>query len=601
MAKTNLNVSRLCDAIRKSRLALRRFREERVSIVRQYVGDHWSEEGARDPVPLNLIAMYCNIISRNLIAKNPRVMLSTFDRASRGVVAAEGLWVNKEIEAMDLSGTLRRAVLDALIGGPGIVKVALAAPPDVAVSSWRLSPGQPFAETIDLDDFVFDSHARDFREAGFLGHRYRVPLDSVRDSRVYSKARKDLSPAEDKFYNAEGDERISVLGREYYSNQEEYEDMVDLWEIYLPGKRLILTLADQDLAGPDVEPLRVQDWIGPDSGPYHLLSLLTVPGNCMPKSPAQDLVDLHLAVNNCLRKLIRQAQDLKQNIFVAGGADEDGQRVMEASDGQILKVDNPQNISAPGSVLAPNQQLFALMVALKEMFTWSAGNLDMLGGLSPQSHTATQDELLAKSAGGQVTDMQEITLTFTSEVVKSLLWYWHRHPTLNMRADLPIPGLEGRSVRRTLSPQDRAGTRLADLDVRVDPYSLRHQTPEGRLQTMQTVVQQVVLPLAQLMVQQGISLDLAAYLTKIGKLTDDPDLSDILTVVEPPQGNEAPGGQPGGAPPGAPPVGPQRRTYERVSRSARTPGGTAMDLAQTLMKGSPGSAQNGQMRPGMGQ
>lgn len=582
-------VDRLCDAIRKARLVLRRFREERVAAIKQYVGQHWSEEGTRETVPLNLLAMYCSIVGRNLIAKNPRVMLSTFDRASKATVAAEQTWVNTEIEAMNLADTLQRAVMDALIGGPGIVKVALATPSDSAVAAWNLTPGHPFAEQVDLDDFVFDIHARDFTQAGFIGHRYRVPLDTVRDSKMYTKARKELTPQADEFFNAEGDLRASVLGREFYSNEEEFEDMVDLWEIYLPRERVILTLSDENLTGPGQKLLREQQWLGPDTGPYHLLSYLAVPGNAMPKSPGQDLIDMHLAVNNMLRKLIRQAQRLKQNTFVAGGADEDGNRVLEGNDGDILRVDNPESITEH-ITSGPNQQLFGLFTALKEVFSWSAGNLDMLGGLGPQSHTATQDELLSKSAGGQVQDMQETTVTFTAQVVKSLLWYWHHHPSLRMNAPLKLPGTDFETVRR-VGPQRRQSVRLADIKVRVDPYSLRHQTPEGRLQGMQQVVTQVVLPMMQLMQQQGISLDLNAYLSKVGQFMDDPDLAEILTIVEPPEQGGPGGGQAGGAG-GMPSPGQTTRRYERVSRSARTQGGTAMDMANRLMNSAPSGNQN---------
>lgn len=575
--KVKDKIDRLSSAIRKARLVLRRYRDERTAIVKEYVGAHYSEEGARQAVPLNLIALYCSIVSRNLIAKNPRVLLSTFDRASRATVAAEQEWVNREVERMNLASTLGRAVLDGLIGGPGIVKVALATPSDSAVAAWNLRAGHPFAERVDLDDFVFDVHARDFGEVGFIGHRYRVPLDTVRDSKLYGRARKDLSPAPDDFFNAEGDERISTIGREFYSNEEEFEEMVDLWEVYLPRHRVVLTLADERQAGPGQKLLREQKWLGPDCGPYHLLKYLDVPGNPMPKSPCQDLIDLHLSVNNMLRKVIRQAARLKQNTFVQGGADEDGNRVMRANDGDIVKVDNPQNVTQYVSD-GPNQVLFGVMNALKETFSWAAGNLDMLGGLSPQSHTATQDELLAKSAGGQVQDMQETTVTFTSRVVKALLWYWHKHPSLHMKTASAMPGVPGVTVPRSASPEDRSLLDLADLDVRVDPYSLRHQTPETRLQGMQQVVQTVVLPMMQLLVQQGISFDLNKYLQKVGQYMDDPDLAEILTIVEPP---------PAGRPPGAGGAGPKpaqtKRTYERVSRPGRTNRGDAMAMINGLM------------------
>ena len=77
---------------------LRRYREERREAVRAFVGHHWSEEGSTKRRPVNLIAQYVTIVGRSLIAKNPRVMLSTFDPTVKPTVKALEGWANKEIE-----------------------------------------------------------------------------------------------------------------------------------------------------------------------------------------------------------------------------------------------------------------------------------------------------------------------------------------------------------------------------------------------------------------------------------------------------------------------------------------------------------------------
>src|SRR5207253_775171 len=140
-----------------------------------------------------------------------------------------------------------------------------------------------------------------------IGHRYRAPLEVIRNSKIYSKGRKDLSPSTDTAYNLEGDERISMIGRTYLGmDSEEFEDFVDLWEVYLPRHRMVLTLIDDQLTGASktgmtngspADALRAQHWLGPETGPYHLLSYGMVPGNAMPKAPIMDLIDLHIFAN----------------------------------------------------------------------------------------------------------------------------------------------------------------------------------------------------------------------------------------------------------------------------------------------------------------
>ncbi len=339
LAKSKVDLVRLTQAMHRARLVLRQFREERREMARQFVGHHWGEWGTREKRPINLLGLYVSAMVQNLVAKEPRFMLSTFKREQKAAVSAMQSWCNKEAVSMGLAGSLQRVVIDALFS-IGIMKVALSTPADAAAFGWNLPAGTPFADPIDLDDFVFDVHAKDFRQVAFIGHRIRLPLEMVKDSSIYSKARKDLPASVDSAYNLEGDERLTAAGRLPYAQSEtEFEDYVDLWEVYIPRKRLILTLPDDSLTGAtdaNMEPLREQEWLGPDHGPYHILGYVSVPGNAMPKGPIQDMVDLDEAANRIFRKLIRQAERQKEVLGVQAGAAEDGSRVIETSDGEAL-------------------------------------------------------------------------------------------------------------------------------------------------------------------------------------------------------------------------------------------------------------------------
>jgi hypothetical protein len=578
----------------RARIALQRYREERREAVRQYVGHHWSEEGTEDRVPVNLLSLYISVIGRNLIAKNPRVMLSTFDRQHKPAVSAMQSWANQEMKQMRLASTLQRVVLDALFS-IGICKVALATPADSAGMAWQLPAGQPFAQHVDLDDFVFDIHARSFEQAGFIGHRYRVPLEVVRDSKIYSKARKDLTASDDALYNVEGDERIGVLGRGVYAgDSEEFEEFVDLWEVYIPRHKLVYTLADNDLAGATptgtggaVEPLRVQKWLGPDQGPYRMLGYGIVPGNAMPKGPIQDLIDLHESVNGLYRKADRQGQRQKEVLLVAGGAMEDGSRIQQANDGDIIRSDNPERAKVAGYGGA-NQSNLQLGIHFKDLFMMLGGNIEMMGGLAPQSKTLGQDQMLQQNASGQVAEMQKATVDFTAGVVESLCWYWWKDPFKVMKVGHSLPGLPDMSITRQVGPKQRMG-RFEDLQIEIDPYSMQHSTPQGRLAALNQVVQQTIMPMMQLLQQQGISFDLNAYLKKVAEYLDMPDLADIISIQEPPAPAGGQGGDGGGG--GDAPGMPAQTKREYVRRSLG--GDTAGNREQSMLNGT-GISGNGQ-------
>jgi hypothetical protein len=594
----DLDLSRLCTAMRASRWMLEKFRSNRREMTREYVGHRWSEEGAEAVVPVNLLSLFISVVGRNLIAKNPRVLLSTFQKEAKPVVASMQAFANREIDRMELADTLQRVVVDALFS-VGISKVALATPADAAEKSWQLRAGVPFVEQIDLDDFVFDAHARSFQDVAFMGHRYRRPLDTIRDSKLYEKSRKQLTESHDEPYNIEGDEKIKRLGMGYQQMmQQEYEPHVDLWEIYLPRHQLIVTLADSWVGGGEIDedgPLRVQKWIGPYCGPYHILGYGTVPGNAMPKAPIQDLFDLHDAANRTYRKVMRTVDRIKEITAVRGGAMEDGSRVQQANDGDILRVDDPTSINQlvlGGQAL---QQILAVATVFNDLFSRQAGNLDVLGGLSPQAKTAHQEALLNENSSSLIADMQQRTVGYVSQVIESLCWYWHKDPIKTQTSIYSPRGMPGIQSQRKVTPQQRQQIPFDALEIKVDPYSMSYATPQTRMQALNQVVQQTIMPLMPLLQQQGIAFDLHTYLDKIASYMDQPDLAEILTVREPPE-NRTPSGGGGGEAPGMPQE--TTRNYVRDNVSSQTRQSSNNNLVSSLMGVDTGGAQkNGAMKP----
>lgn len=583
MAKEkDIDIGRLCDAMNLGRLSLRKPREERRELARQSTGSHWNEEGARTKVPFPLVSLYLDIVVRSLISQNPRVMLATFDKSIKPKVKAMEAWANKEIEKMKLANTIQRVVVDSL-HSIGIAKVALGTPVDAARFSWAQTAGSAFVEPIDLDDWVHDPHCRDLSQAAFMGHRYRAPLDVVKSFDEYDKkARKELTATTDPSFNEQGDERISVLGRGYYgSNSEEFEDFVDLWEMYLPRHRLIITMAGDIACGSQaggLMELRRQRFIGPSNGPYYFLPMGMIPGNAMPIAPLQNLVDLHVFINDVGRKLMRQAERQKDVVFVQGGATEDGNRVQEANDGEIIRVDNPEKLKEI-RYGGPDAQNFQLFQTALQQFSYFGGNLDMMGGLSPQSKTATQDKMLAENASRSILDKQERTLQFTDDVVSGLCWYWWNDPFKVMQTTYSLPGLPEFTINRQVTPQDRKKARFEDLDLTVDPYSLAHQTPQQRLGMINDVMQKIILPGMQAFQAQGVVPNLNKYLEFVARYGNMPDLGELVTFQQPPDPTTQTGG--GSAQPGMPPQ--TERAYTRNNVSSSTPQAEAKQASANMM------------------
>lgn len=564
-APKGLDIGRLCTAMHRARLVLEKPRWTRVEFTRQYVGAHYSIEGARLPVPVNLLASYISIVGRKLIANNPRVMLSTFEHQYTRTVETMEDWANKEIEKIGFAESLKRWVVDSLFS-VGFMKVALASPYDAALSAWAVQAGDPYAQNIDLDDMVWDVFARKFSECGFIGHRVRVPLMAIKDSGMFGRGRKAaIEGTENMMYNLEGDERIGMLSRTTLAGaREEYEDFVDLWEVYVPRHKVVVTLLNDQLLGaamgadqawkhgiPHGRALNIQPWLGPQWGPIIPLGMSTVPGNALPKAPLQDLYDLHMFINRCTRKLMRQTDRQKEVLFCPAASGDDGKRAIDASDGEAWNMANPKDMMKV-NFGGPDQRVFELMNAFKEVFSWLSGNLEIMGGLGAQSKTATQDELLNQNASASISEMQDSVGTGVARAIKSMCWFWHHNPSKYMKSKFTLPGLPQVSTVRRVGPQERQQIAFEDLDIRVDPCSMVHMTPQMRGAALDQLVMQIVAPLMPIMQQQGVIFDMQAFLQKRAKYFDMPDLPEIVGVSNVPvestqqsaQGNSEGAGMP---------------------------------------------------------
>jgi hypothetical protein len=467
--------------------------------------------------------------------------------------------------------------------------------------------GRPTIQRIDLDDFFFDRQATSFLEVSRIGHRYRIPR-SVAIKMIGKKASK-LSASVQTDYNEFGDERIGAMGRNSITPGEDFEDMVDLWEVYLPRHRRVLTLADGLVTGTEdsdtFEALLDQPWVGPYCGPYHILSYGVVPGNAMPKAPLQDLFDLHLAVNKSLRKIVRTSERMKEVALVAGAAAEDGKRVIEASDGEMVKVQNLQGMQQvvfSGQHLAPIQ---AVAVYFDGLFNQIAGNLALLSGSAPQSKTATQDKMLNENAATSVADKQDSTLTFVADVLESWIWFHHHDPYSVQRTAMTVGEKE---IIRDIYPNAPEYTDESDenyqgrplhvrsvpweqLEVRVDPYSMQHQTPSTKLQFLITTVTQLITPILPILQSQGISLDLNTFLKKIGEYADQPDLDEVLTIMDAPTEGAGGGSHERTLAPST------HRTTERVNRSEQTQDSANRNMVTSLLGVNTGGAKNTAKQP----
>lgn len=503
----------------RDRRELMVFRENRRDVIDQYVGSRWSENGSKKDVPVNMIGLYCQIVTYHLVAQDPRCMIGTASPDLKWVVEAMESWINKQLPKMKFGRTLQKLALDALIS-VGICKLGLVKPSESALRGYRRNAGDVYFARVSLDDWAHDTKGKSQEEWTYCGHKYTAPIDAVKDSKLFTKVRKKLEPRMgNALFTEVGDETAAGMSQSQSSSEQEIEPMVDLWEFWFPRKGLVLTMHDDF-----DEPLRVEKYIGPSCGDYHIYGFQDVPDNFMPKPPVIDQMPMHEHINGLERKLARQGSRQKNLLLIPNGTEGDAERINKTPDGGSCRIDGqqiPQEVSFGG----PNQQNAWLAQHFKNLCEFVGGNFGAVGGLGKQSNTLGQDQLIQQNAGHTIGFMQNRHNEFTADLLRSFCWWkWH-HPTEVMDHHFVFKGQKDISIPWPIKPEDRLRP-FEDLEIDVDAYSMLPDTPDSRAGKLIQLLQ-ITQPYLPLLLQQGKAPDIIKIVQKIGKYWNMPDVSEI--------------------------------------------------------------------------
>ena len=578
-------VGRLVTAFDHSRRKLQIFRERRLSMIKQFVGGSWSNGGSPERVPVNFLEMALSIYRRQVAARAPRVMVRSKNGEYISFADDMEIAINLSIEDMRFDETMRRWVLEAMFG-MGVLKVGLAPSDQREILGFTHDPGQPFADVVDFEDFVFDITAKRWDQIQFCGNRYSLPIEAVKDLKMFPK--KTLVKSDRKTNNEQGDQKLSNMVDDGASYGEEcYMDLIELWDIWLPYENVVATFQTDANGGIDQrEPLRVVEWNGSEGGPFHLLSFGDVPGQIMPLPPAALMIDLHELGNRVFRKLGRQADRQKTVTLVASSNQEDGNRITNANDGDAISVDRPEATKDVryGGV---DQAGLAFFQQLRQLTSYFGGNLETLGGLNNATNTASQEQLVKGQATMRISDMQERATEAATRVIKSIAYYMWNDPVRSYRIPKKIPNTD-MTIMSDMKPERRSGEFL-DYCIEIVPFSMQSRTPSERLQTAMQVMQTYVVPMAPLLQQRGLVPNIEAFLKMAAELSGTPEVMDLVTKVEAEELQQGPP-PPGGSGDGGGMPANTTRNYVRSDRGQDSI--SKQDQAiSSMMQGSPSGGQ----------
>lgn len=548
---------RLKDDWVSARQALKRFRAMRKTLVEDFAGDLWTAPAGdadryrQQRVVVNSMQQAISAYTMLLAANRPQVDVTTEYRELIAFAKLFSVTLNNLVKCLPVESVLQSAVREACFA-MGIVRVGMFPGGTTPYGD----PGLPGLEHISFDDWCHDPRAKCWEKRQFCGHEYDADLDMLRgDTNFDQKAVKRLVPG--RSGANEGTEENPVKRLETDGNFEDgdepYDNTVHLIDVWMHREKKLLTFGN----GFD-QLIRVQDWDGPDHGPYHLLRFEEVPDSIMGLPLAYTLKPLFDLSNTIWRKLNRQARNQKSGTLVNKGAEEDGQAIKNMRDGDMIAVND---VKAAAAYRAPgiDASLAQFLIGVKDELNSLAGNVEYMSGLGPSAGTFGQEKLLGEQVGKRLGKMQNAVVNFARGILADLGHYLWIDEVLVLPGQIPIEeGGIKQSIPVEWMPKDRQGDYFK-YNFEIVPYSMAYKTPEEQGSALMGMLTQFIAPMLPYMEQAGVGIDWNAATEALAQLNDLPVLREIIVPQDPPS-NAKPGPTDG---PRKPPM--TQRNYTRTN------------------------------------
>jgi len=560
----SVQFERLKDSIEWSDRQLEFPRKKRIEAIRQLVGYHHVEDGARKRVPVNFIKLAVNVFLRRLAARAPKCMITSKDIDLRPTAKNLELAVNQVPDEINLQQTFRLAVLEAIFS-IGIVKCGLHKVGEILGHSY----GESFADIVTIDDLLIDMSAKHMDYIQYIGNGYWLNYEDVMEDNWFDKdAKNGLMHDEYTTMGIAGEQRAEEIAQGEQASL--FKDKVWLRDIWIPSEGLMVTYSvKQDRR------LKVVELKDRPRGPYHILGFDDVPGNLLPMPPVAIWRDLHDLANALYRK-VGDAADAQKTVLGFQGDNDSVENFQKAKDGDgiVYSGPPPTRLQAGGI----DQSTLAFLLATKDLASWFAGNIDALGGLSPQAQTLGQDKMLIESASAQLKDMASKVVDFAKEIFKDLVYYEWNNPIKKRKIEKPIPGT-GLALSTTWDRSSKRG-KLSMYDIDINVYSMQDDSPSVKLQKLGMIMQNYILPLMPAIEADGGSIDVQAILGMVAKYADFDELNEIVQFVNDRMGQKQQSGN-NGMPANT------TRTYSKTTTPGKTQSGSSQVLQELLLGGNP--------------
>lgn len=475
--------------------------------------------------PVNLLAFTVQTLIPLLAHKNPEHEVTPAHSILQGESAALKLQLDQLAEEVRYVKTSRINLLEAIISPFSMTKVGIRAGGDtVKVRGRQYDMGKPYVQHILPGDYFRDPFACSLDEVMWEGHKYRVPKQIAIESGLFNPKLIERVPTIRQSGDTFDEMRMRLENPDIGDDDRtELIDMIELVDVafYDEDITILATLAAAD--GHDTDFLRIDQYQGPEMGPYECLEFFPLPGTTIGLAPAAMLMEQHDAIVEVSQKLVKQIRRARSILAGNRAAEEDLKTAAASDDGEIAEFDDAASVREfkLGGAIPEIVEGFGILRQIGEQ---AAGTPSMLAGASADTESATEYEGRMGQASSRVQDMGALMHDFNQRISKHLAFYLTTDPLIRKGGTMRIPGGEWLTV--TYDAATRKGS-FPDFTYKIIQRSTGMLDPSVQSRRLMEGLN-VILSAAQVAAVTGGLVDLGAVSRVVSRTPGSEGLEEVI-------------------------------------------------------------------------
>jgi hypothetical protein len=518
----------LATSVEHSYRSLQPFREFYRNMVNEYTGPNYGDRGKKRAKFVNKIQQAIDAYTIILAANRPQVRVTTEHLELQPFAKHFEINFNNFMKEIRIEETIRQWVLDAMLC-VGIVKCHMAESGMVErEADLAADPGSPFLSNVLLDDWVHDCNGRKQTEMKFCGDMYQVTwsdlMQGIEEGIYVGDVAMSLS--RDTAHGHHG--RVDEISKEQGEDGYAFSPVVDLIDLWIPEEWAVVTFPIMDRTNCVMKPVEIGrlEWNGTETGPYPMLGFNDVPGNIMPSAPVAHYETLDRLANNICRKQAKRVHRSKQiPIYTASGS-EAMEKIRAASDGVAVQVNSLEEVGVFGIGGADaNDQ--AMLHDVLGLLDDQAGNLTSLLGLGAQSETVGQEQLIHAAGSRKGAQMQYRVVDATVKACHCLGKMLWDDEFKEIASTISVEGSPNMAIPTPWRAGEREGNFfMYNFDIDLD--SMAYQPSSKRIDTLNSLLTNIYIPMQETLMQQGGYIDMAELSDIHAEMLNVPRLRNLV-------------------------------------------------------------------------